>query len=257
MPAIPRGFGDRTAAQRVYRRLLRENSQASAARTVGGAELELSLSDWPQAQAFLLGRYDPSTAAFIIDHLPTNGVFVEGGSHIGLIASQVAAARPNATIHCFEPHPEKFPALEQNLARNAATAVVNNVGLSDREDEIAYDSDRHSIDESASDSIPVRTLDGYAEERGIESIDVLKLDVEGHELEALIGAHALLESGRIKAITMESLHGETSQPIEYLLDLGFREVPMPDTRPAWVVRLREMPVENIGFVCRRYGASSD
>lgn len=55
----------------------------------------------------------------------------------------------------------------------------------------------------ARDAVAVRRLDSLAAEREIESITLLKLDVEGNELAALQGAERLLGQGRIGAITFE------------------------------------------------------
>lgn len=51
---------------------------------------------------------------------------------------------------------------------------------------------------------PMAKLDTLATQLGSESIDVLKIDVEGYELKVLMGAAALLEQGRIGAIVLEA-----------------------------------------------------
>ncbi len=52
-------------------------------------------------------------------------------------------------------------------------------------------------------TVPVTTLDTLIDARGIERIDFLKMDTEGHELWVLKGAQTLLEAGRIKTLTFE------------------------------------------------------
>lgn len=47
------------------------------------------------------------------------------------------------------------------------------------------------------------TIDSVVELEGIDTIDLLKMDIEGHELEALRGATRTLERGGIKALTFE------------------------------------------------------
>ncbi|MFY9468778.1 MAG: FkbM family methyltransferase [Solirubrobacterales bacterium] len=248
LPAMPRGLGDRRIAQTIYKRWLADSRRSPITGRIGRAKLELALDDWPQAQAYLLRRYDPSTVGFIVDHLSDDGVFVEGGSHVGLIAMQVASARPNAQVHSFEPHPVKFESLRRNAQRNRARVVLNNVGLSDAPGELAYDADRHAVATGASGMIHVTSLDHYLADHAVDRVDVMKLDIEGHELDALIGAREALESGRIRAITMESLHGDTSEPMAYLEELGYTRVAMPDPRPRWLSSRREMPIENVGYV---------
>ena len=52
-------------------------------------------------------------------------------------------------------------------------------------------------------TVPTITIDEFAAEHGLTTIDLLKMDIEGHELEALHGAANLLGAGRIKALTFE------------------------------------------------------
>jgi exopolysaccharide biosynthesis WecB/TagA/CpsF family protein len=59
-------------------------------------------------------------------------------------------------------------------------------------------------------TVSVTTLDSLAEACGIDHIDYLKLDTEGHELWILKGACNLLEAGQIKALTFEFGAGNIS-----------------------------------------------
>ena len=51
--------------------------------------------------------------------------------------------------------------------------------------------------------VVTRSLDSIASEYGISSIDLLKMDIEGHELSALHGAKLLLSRRAVKALTFE------------------------------------------------------
>ena len=53
------------------------------------------------------------------------------------------------------------------------------------------------------ENILLTTLDGYIKENGVEKIDLLKIDVEGHELKVLQGGAIALASGRIRCIQFE------------------------------------------------------
>jgi FkbM family methyltransferase len=241
---VPRGAGDIRVAEMIYARVLRERTVVGQ---VGRARLELDLADWPQAQAYLLRRYDPATVRFVLDHLPPNGVFVDVGAHVGLIST------PDVAVHAFEPHPVKGEALRRNLALNSVPATVNALALSDRKGDVAFDADSHSIYKAGADAIKVRTerLDDYFDDRGIETVDVLKLDVEGHEEAVLHGAERTLASGRIRAVTLEALdvHGDTAHAAA-LLEKYMRRVPTPDPR-ARMVRWRKIDPENASYVLKQ------
>src|SRR5262249_48122250 len=49
----------------------------------------------------------------------------------------------------------------------------------------------------------VTTLDSYCDTKGIDRVDLLKLDVEGPELDALEGSRHLLEARRIRFVSFE------------------------------------------------------
>jgi len=212
--------------------------------------LELDTTQWPEAQALMLGRYDVSTVTFIVEHLPPDGIFFDVGAHVGLISFQTLAARPAAQIHAFEPHPVVAGRYESNNALNGGTAQLSRVGLSDRPGSLPYDTSTYAIGGAGDAEIPVLTLDRYVADHGVRTVHILKVDVEGHELAVLQGARAALEEGRIRAVTLEAMeeHGDTAGPRELLVSAGFREVVMPDPRPAWLARRRAWRPENCGFV---------
>jgi hypothetical protein len=53
------------------------------------------------------------------------------------------------------------------------------------------------------ETIEIKILDSFCESEGIEHINFLKMDIEGHELKALEGAKNLLENDKIDYIQFE------------------------------------------------------
>lgn len=247
---LPPGAADLRAANLVYRRWFAASSRQATVTLDTGPRLTLDLSDWPQACAFLLGRYDVASVEFVVGNLPSRGVFVDAGAHVGLISLQVAMRRPQAQIHSFEPHPVRGGSLITNVRMNPRLSVeINRVGLSDRPGELSFDTTAHRA--GVGDKvISVVTLDDYAHERGIERIDVLKLDIEGHEAPALRGARRLLAERRIGAVIVESLpaHGDVGAVAAYLLQHGFHAVDLPDPRPRCIRALRSWQPADTGHV---------
>jgi hypothetical protein len=53
------------------------------------------------------------------------------------------------------------------------------------------------------EEVMVSTLDNYCCHAGIERIDLLKVDVEGHELDVLAGGRQMFERGRVSIVMFE------------------------------------------------------
>ncbi len=63
--------------------------------------------------------------------------------------------------------------------------------------------DYFGIDFSKKETVILSTIDNYCNENKIDRIDLLKLDVEGHELKILKGASQMLAENKISNIQVE------------------------------------------------------
>ena len=69
--------------------------------------------------------------------------------------------------------------------------IVENIGLGSYKHDGHYNLKGHSgnkLVENGSETVPVTTIDAYAREKNLPSVDFIKLDVEGAELDILKGA---------------------------------------------------------------------
>jgi FkbM family methyltransferase len=64
-----------------------------------------------------------------------------------------------------------------------------------------------------SEPVEMTTIDQVSREMGLEYIDFLKIDTEGHEIDVLLGANQMIEGGRIAAIQFE--FGDTFLHTDY------------------------------------------
>src|SRR5688572_4483821 len=141
--------------------------------------------------------------------LPHARVVFDVGANQGDWAILAHAVNPKAVIHCFEPSAITYGL----LAQRAAFATVNDFGLGDRDAELTlwvfsegavsnslYNRVGTLAAPQGTETVRVQTLDGYCAARGIESIDFLKIDVEGHELAVFRGAQRMFREGRIGAV---------------------------------------------------------
>lgn len=223
-----------------------------------GAQMVLDVHDRTQGIAFLLRRFDAELAAHIVDCLPERGVFVDAGANVGLVSFAVARRRASARIFGFEPYPPTAAMWARNKELNGATcAELVELALSDADGTVEIgldggsDSGSGRIDAPHGNKFEVTTmtLDAFAAERGLAHIDVLKLDVQGHEPQVLRGARELLERCAIRTVLAEANDGDALGQI--LSEAGYSAQPVP---PVGLRRYRRSPP--MGDVSYRAPAAS-
>ena len=148
--------------------------------------------------------------------LPQCATVFDVGANVGDWTSLALEINPRLQIHCFEPSAATFQRLQ---ARGGA--ICNHFGLSSVPGEVklwvfAERAGTNSLykrkgleegwglaPQSQTETVRVETLDGYCQRANVQSIDFLKVDVEGHELEVFKGAADMLAHGSIKRIQFE------------------------------------------------------
>jgi len=137
------------------------------------------------------------------------------GANVGATTVFLARHYPDAQVHAFEPAREPRSVLERNAAR-WPNVTVHPIGLSDRDGTVPLfhgEGDTgfasvHRRPETTDDSEPVELRDAgpWAQARGLARIDVLKLDVEGCELDVLTSLVPLLPTVKVLYVEYESRH---------------------------------------------------
>lgn len=163
---------------------------------------------------YFTGTYEAGTLHVLGHLLKAGNIYLDVGSNIGLMA--IFAARnvgKKGQVHAFEPEPETYTILEHNCRINSLKNIVlNNVALGAEEKEATIyanlDTNRGAAslvrqDGSAGKKISVTTLDAYLAAHSIGRIQVMKIDIEGYEMEMLKGATKLLSSKDAPVICIE------------------------------------------------------
>ncbi len=149
-----------------------------------------------------------------------NPVIFDVGANVGEWSQGFLAASPMARLYLFEPSPGAQQAIR---ARNFKGAVLVPYAVGDRpgKAQLHLSSDHdgtaslHTRGETCfrdrqyqSIEVEVVTLDHVIQEHGIEFVDYVKMDIEGHEFHALEGARAALQARRIGAFSFEFGSGD-------------------------------------------------
>jgi len=160
-------------------------------------------------------------------------IVIDIGAHIGL--HSIHLAKKAKLLICLEPEPNNYRLLKINVKMNKLdNIIVLPIAASNKDDYvILYLSERssgaHTLEYSRSNLIQSRKnlrvlsrkVDTLLEQLGIRNVDIVKIDVEGHEEKVIEGMIELLKRGYPKVLVVETMKG--SNLLTYLCSrYGYR-----------------------------------
>jgi FkbM family methyltransferase len=187
------------------------------------------------------GEYEPEISNYLSNHIVfiENDISLDIGANIGWYSILLHKLMPaSGTVYCFEPDPLNYELLASNIKDNGASNViaVNNALSNKREIKKLYrysnkNLGKHSLlDINSDDSIDIEALvlDEFIETEKIDftRVKLAKIDIEGYELFALLGATKVLKNLRCLICEFEPEHMinggvEPAALISLLEDAGF------------------------------------
>jgi FkbM family methyltransferase len=183
----------------------------------------------------LAGRYEEPVLRFLVGELAGASTFVDVGAHTGYFTRVALRVMPTtAKIVAFEPDSE-CRARVATLAQDSDRIFVRSeaLGATDAEgtlvlrpgscSRLAEQDPAGAAPGGQVEAVSVRTLDSLLAEGAVPEPDVLKIDVEGAELDVLEGAASALQRVRglvVECHSMPLLRGV----LGLVLDAGFTTV---------------------------------
>jgi len=183
--------------------------------------------------------YEKNETNFIKGSINKGDIVIDIGANIGYYTLMFAKlVGDTGKIYSFEPDPRNFLILEKNIRINGYNniilekkAVSNKLGKSTfYVNENSAGSSIHKPNNYAANEIYVDliTLDNYFEVNSIIP-DFIKMDIEGHELNALKGMESILQSSDKTKIMIEysplakkELNIDPMGSLTFLSELGFK-----------------------------------
>lgn len=182
-------------------------------RTLHGHRITVFENDYIARKIAKTGLYEKENLELLARILRStrHAVVLDVGANIG--NHSLAFSLEAKQVYAFEPLPEVFTVLEENLRQNQVTNVrAFNVALSDVNGRSPLYRDRKgnigasSFDRRAGEveevAVTRRIGDELVEELGLTRLDLVKIDVEAHEVYVLRGLMRSLEKFR-PCIVME------------------------------------------------------
>lgn len=159
---------------------------------------------WPDVE-----RYEPDVRSFLQYALRPGDTFIDCGANVGYFSVQAGAlVGSHGQVIAIEANPRTFKLLERNLLANhfgtpvhcALTSQTGEVELFMPGDWDVYSSLRADglVEGHADQSFKVaaRTLDEVVSDLALKKVDLVKVDIEGGELDVLRSAPKLLSTLR-------------------------------------------------------------
>ena len=185
----------------------------------GGFKMSCDVAEMMQRQFYYFGTYLIEEEIIRCWQSMARGAktIFDVGANAGIYSLAALAVQADANVHAFEPTPEianrlrataKLNGLEHLYVHEAA--VLKRAGtatLRRCRGELGTNEGMNFVSEDRVDAggekVQTVTLDQFCEERSIDNVDLLKVDIQGHEYAALQGAEQLIRAGRINTIFLE------------------------------------------------------
>jgi len=171
-------------------------------------KMDLELSEYVQANLYFYGSYEKPTLKFICKLLKYGDTTIDVGANVGLMSLVFAKCiGKSGKVFSFEPEPNNNASLLNNINLNSFSNIsVSNSALSNKKDVLKFylsndnNSGTHSLyynaEKLSKDFIEVQALpfDEFIVGKDISEIKLIKIDVEGAELDVIDGMKMTLQS---------------------------------------------------------------
>ena len=197
------------------------------------------LHDFEMLKIFESGRiYEPEVSSYIMKNLKLGETFMDIGANNGyytILAADLVG--PKGKVISIEPNPNAFQRLLHNIEINNLKNVIPlNIALSDKDGKATLYLNNDSEDGLASlikgeqfesfFEVELKRFDHLFED---EKINIIKMDVEGSEINVIRGAENYIKSHKgIKIIMEWNFSYRTNNDFNYLSRLFHINLLLPD-----------------------------
>jgi FkbM family methyltransferase len=230
----------------IYRRLLRyRNQETTKFENIllpWGVTIKISPSsnEVVGRSLCLMGIYDLIVTEVLWRLIEGGETAIDVGANLGYMTTIMATkVGKTGKVWCFEPNPEVYQELSENVVNWQETlgwnhintqqiALSNQSGLgilsvptNNREEAalVSHSDQQNQENRSENHTVTLARLDEIF--KNSSPIGLMKIDVEGHELEVLQGASELISQQQIRDIIYEDHHGYPTPVSQFLEEHGY------------------------------------
>jgi len=231
------------------------------------------------ARDIAFGTYEHDTVQIFQKLVKPGMTVIDVGAHVGfytLLAARLVGT--NGRVYAFEPNPEVYNILVRNIQINGYREIVRAVpkGVSNEKRTVSLYVSRERSDEASFYSqesadntcIEVETvsLDEFFADEGWPKVDLVKIDVEGAEVEVLEGMRELTRRSKdlklivefnpknqIRACGSHTKLFETMVALGlkrfYAIRHGLKEIALPDDVKELIRMAEATPTKCVNLLC--------
>lgn len=164
----------------------------------------LTLKDWVQFNLFIYGQYENNETKLVRKLCRNESVFFDIGANVGYYSLIAAKTNPNNRIYAFEPVSRTYERAAANIKLNQLNNVflhkkiisnhsgVASINVGNENNWGMSSLVQHDQLSGNSEQVESITLDNFVKEQKINRLDLVKIDVEGFEMNVLEGMNDTL-----------------------------------------------------------------
>ncbi len=205
----------------------------------------LDLEEGIDFAIFLTGKFEIDTSSYFKSIINKGDIIFDIGANIGAHTLPMAKlVGENGIVHAFEPTKFAYDKLEKNISLNPNLnnrIIVNQIMLTDKKnkkpvpklysswpfDSKLQEHKKHCGSMQSTDGCKSKTLDEYVLDNKVSGLKLIKIDVDGFEIEVLMGAKNILKKNKpillieLAPYTFEERGKSFSKLINLLFNLGY------------------------------------
>lgn len=186
-------LGLQSSLSRIYWELLFHSSGGTHVQRIGGTSVTFTAASASEFRHYCTLVDERPVIADLLSQLKPDDVFYDVGGYIGSYTCLATAALQEGRVVTFEPRETKAARIEANLLRNDLTADVRREALSDEVGEATLSIDGVAqLSTNGSEQVSLTIGDKLVERGEVPPPTVVKIDVEGAELDTISGLEETL-----------------------------------------------------------------
>jgi len=197
------------------------------------------------------GIYESHNLRFISSLISPNSVYFDVGANIGLMSIPILNDHPNSTVVSMEASPKTLEFLLRTakesqfgdrwriIGKGAGSSIGNVEFFMAAVDKGAFDGfqDTQRGGKTTKVTVPITTIDMEWEAMGKPPVSVIKIDVEGSEIEVLKGAVTCIEQEHPyiliewNAINLKAYDCQSISLLNFAINANYQLVSLPYLSP--------------------------